>query len=247
LDLGIDGRRAAVPGASQGLGFETARSLAEEGVQVAICGRDAARIEAAAKQIGPRAVPIVAEVSDPEGAVGFVERAREALGGIDILIANTGGPPPGAAADVEVEQMRAALDLSLLAMMALCQETVPAMREAGWGRVVGITSIGVREPLSAMVYSNTARAGLTGYLKTLAGEVAADGVTVNSLLPGGHDTERLRSLMGEHMEAMSATIPARRLGRAADFGKIAAFLCSEHAGYLTGTTIPVAGGAQSGL
>jgi 3-oxoacyl-[acyl-carrier protein] reductase len=242
MDLGIGGRRAAVAASSRGLGFATARALAAEGVQVAICGRDAETLTVAAATIG--AVPIVADVSNADGAGGFVRDAREALGGIDILVANAGGPPPGRFADVSDPQEYArAFELSCLSTIAMCAEAVPGMQAEQWGRVVAITSIAVRQPIPYLILSNTARAGLTGFLKTLAREVAPDGVTVNSLQPGLHDTERLRALGGTD----TSGIPAGRLGEADEFGAIAAFLCSEHAAFLTGAAIPVDGGAYAGL
>jgi 3-oxoacyl-[acyl-carrier protein] reductase len=242
MDLGISGRRAAVAGASRGLGFATARALAAEGVQVAICGRDDKTLGDAARKIG--AIPIVADVSTADGAAAFVRAARDELGGIDILVANGGGPPPGRFADVSDPQEYArAFEVSCLSTIAMCAESVPTMQAQQWGRVVAITSIAVRQPIPYLILSNTARAGLTGFLKTLAREVAPDGVTVNSLQPGLHDTERLRSL-----GAADATgIPAGRLGAAAEFGAVAAFLCSEHAAFLTGAAIPVDGGAYGGL
>jgi len=242
MELGISGRRAAVAAASRGLGFATARALAAEGVQVAICGRDAATLRDAAQQIGAR--PIVADVSTAEGAAGFVRAARDELGGLDILVANGGGPPPGRFADVSDPQEYArAFELSCLSTIAMCAESVPTMQAQQWGRVVAITSIAVRQPIPSLILSNTARAGLTGFLKTLAREVAPDGVTVNSLQPGSHDTERLRSLGA----ADTTGIPAGRLGTAAEFGAVAAFLCSEHAAFLTGAAIPVDGGVYGGL
>jgi len=242
MDLGISGRRAAVAAASRGLGFATARALADEGVQVAICGRDAQTLRDAAQQIG--ATPIVADVSTAEGAAAFVRAARDELGGLDILVANGGGPPPGRFADVSDPQEYArAFELSCLSTIAMCAEAVPTMQAQQWGRVVAITSIAVRQPIPYLILSNTARAGLTGFLKTLAREVAPDGVTVNSLQPGSHDTERLRSLGAADVTG----IPAGRLGTAAELGAIAAFLCSEHAGFLTGAAIPVDGGVYGGL
>ncbi len=242
MELGISGRRAAVAAASRGLGFATARALAAEGVQVAICGRDPETLTVAATQIG--AIPIVADVSNADGAGGFVRDAREALGGIDILVANAGGPPPGRFADVSDPQEYArAFELSCLSTIAMCAEAVPGMQAGQWGRVVAITSIAVRQPIPYLILSNTARAGLTGFLKTLAREVAPDGVTVNSLQPGLHDTERLRALGGTD----TSGIPAGRLGEPDEFGATAAFLCSEHAAFLTGAAIPVDGGAYAGL
>jgi 3-oxoacyl-[acyl-carrier protein] reductase len=243
MDLGIAGRRAAVAAASRGLGFGTAAALAAEGVAVAICSRDRETIEAAAGEIGDQATPLVADVSTVAGARDFVEQAASALGGIDILVTNAGGPPPGNFASTPVGDYPAALELNLLSVIAMCEASVPAMQAQGWGRVVAITSISVRQPIPYLILSNTARAGVTGFLKTLAREVAADGVTVNSLQPGLHDTERVRSLG----EPDPSGVPAGVLGSPADFGSIAAFLCSDHARFVTGAAIPVDGGAYAGI
>ncbi len=243
MDLGIAGRRAAVAAASRGLGFGAATALAAAGVRVAICARDRERVEAAARLLGDDAVPIAADVGSVGGARGFVEQAQAALGGIDILVTNAGGPPPGTFGTLDVEDYLAAIELNCLSVIAMCDAAVPGMRAQGWGRVVAITSIAVRQPIPYLILSNTARAGATGFLKTLAGEVAADGVTVNSLQPGLHDTDRVRALG----EPDTSAIPAGTIGSAADFGAVVAFLCSEHARYLTGTAIPVDGGAYGGL
>ncbi len=247
MNFGIEGRRAAVAAASSGLGFATARALADEGVTVAICSRSRERIEAAAAEIGPRAVPLVADVSTEEGAAGFVRDARDALGVVDILLCNGGGPPPGNFASTPPEAYRAAIELNCLTYIAMCHEAVPAMREHRWGRVIAITSVGVRQPIAGLILSNVARSGLTAFLKTLAREIAGEGVTVNSLQPGFHDTERLRALYGGDLDATRAGIPAGVLGDPADFGRVAAFLCSESASFVTGTAIPVDGGAHTGL
>jgi 3-oxoacyl-[acyl-carrier protein] reductase len=242
MQLGIQGRRAAVAAASRGLGLATAEALRAEGAEVAICGRSAETVEAAAARTG--LVPIVADVSTAEGAAGFVREAREALGGIDILVANAGGPPPGRFADVtDPAEYARAFELNCLSTIAMCGEAVPAMQAQQWGRVVAITSIAVRQPIPYLILSNTARAGVTGFLKTLAREVAPDGITVNSLQPGLHDTERIRSLGEPDLSA----IPAGRLGTAEEFGALAAFLCSEQAAFVTGAAIPVDGGAFAGL
>ena len=184
MDLGITGKRAAVAAASKGLGYAVAEALVAEGAQVAVCGRHTDTIEAAASQLGDTVVPLVADVSTPAGAEGFVRDARAALGGVDILVANVGGPPPGTFASVSVDQYLEAFELNCHSTIAMCYEAVPEMRERKWGRVLAITSIAVRQPIPTLILSNTARAGLTGFLKTLAREIAADGVTVNSLLPG---------------------------------------------------------------
>ncbi len=246
MDLGIAGRRAAVAASSKGLGLAVAHALAAEGVRVAICGRHEDSVDAAAAGIGRGAVPIVADVSTVAGASGFVRAARAALGGVDILVPNAGGPPPGTFSTVTVDQYREAFELNCQSTIAMCYEAVPAMREQGWGRVVAITSIAVRQPIPTLILSNTARAGVTGFLKTLAREVAGDGVTVNSLLPGLHATDRITTLHGSEGNP-AAGVPAGFIGDPADFGRVAAFVCSEHARYLTGTAIAVDGGVDAAL
>jgi 3-oxoacyl-[acyl-carrier protein] reductase len=243
MDLGIADRRAAVAASSRGLGFGTAAALAAEGVRVALCSRDRDSIEAAAREIGDLAVPLVADVGTVDGARSFVDAAAAALGGVDILVTNAGGPPPGNFESTPLDAYRAALELNLLSVVAMCDAAVPAMRERRWGRVLAITSISVRQPIPYLILSNTARAGATGFLKTLAREVAADGVTVNSLQPGLHDTERVRALG----DADTSGVPAGRLGTAEEFGAVAAFLCSEHAAFVTGAALPIDGGAHGGL
>jgi 3-oxoacyl-[acyl-carrier protein] reductase len=247
MDLGLQGRTAAVAGASSGLGLASARALAAEGARVAICARTAERVADAAASIGHGAVPIVADVSTVEGAAGFVAAAVDALGSVDILVPNAGGPPPGTFESTDIDAYLPALQLNLLSTVAMCKAAVPAMQARGWGRVVAITSISVRQPIATLILSNTARAGVTGFLKTLALEVAADGVTVNSVQPGLHATERLRALHGGDVAAAAAGVPARRVGDPADLGAVVAFLCSDHARFITGAAIPVDGGAHSGL
>lgn len=247
MDLGIAGKLAAVAAASSGLGLATARALSEEGVRVAICGRDRARIQKAAASLGHDAVALVADVSTTEGAQHFIERSRVALGGLDILVTNAGGPPAGNFASTDVDAYPDALSLNLLSVVAMCKEAVPAMREQKWGRILAITSISVRQPLPGLILSNTARAGVTGFLKTLAREIASDGVTVNSLQPGIHETRRVTELFGGDLTGLSRDIPAGVLGDAGRFGRIAAFLCSESASFVTGAAVPVDGGAYSGL
>lgn len=247
MELGIEGRTAAVAAASRGLGFATAQALAQEGVRVAICGRDEKSVDAAASKIGAGAVGLACDVSTPEGAQRFVEQAHATLGTIDILVANCGGPPPGAAGNADHGVLESAIQANLLSMIAMIHAALPGMRERNWGRVLAITSQSAREPLPFMVHSNTARAGLTAFLKTLAREVAADGITVNSILPGGHDTERVRELGGPAIDSLVTRSPVGRLGDAEDFGHVAAFLCSRWTANLTGTTLLVDGGSSEGL
>jgi 3-oxoacyl-[acyl-carrier protein] reductase len=243
MDLRIAGRRAAVAAASAGLGYASAAALAAEGARVTICGSNEDRARAAAERIG--AEHLVADLTRPDEAAGFVERASAAMGGLDILVTNGPGPAPGTALDTPPEAYPAALDTSLLSVLRMCLTAVPGMRSAGWGRIVAITSLGVRQPYPNLVLSTTARAGLTGFLRTLAREVAADGVTVNSVQPGYHATARARATSGENPDLSG--IPANRMGEAADFGSVVAFLCSEQANFVTGVAVPVDGGAYQAL
>lgn len=247
MDLGLTGRRAAVAAASSGLGYAAAAALIAEGASVTICGSDGRRAKAAAQRLGPAALWVVADLSDPDGSEQFVRDARDRMGGVDILVANAPGPPPGTFAQVGAEDYPRALDLNLLSVVRMCLAAVPAMRERQWGRIVAITSIAVRQPIANLILSNTARAGATGFLKTLAREIARDGVTVNSVQPGLHETERVGAVYGEGLAAAIETIPARALGRPADFGATIAFLCSEHARYITGVGLPVDGGVYQAL
>lgn len=240
MDLGLSGRRAAVAAASAGLGFESARALAAEGARVAICGRDRARIDDAAARIGSGCVPLVVDVGDAAGGAAFIAAATEALGGLDIVVANAGGPPGGTFESTPVEAYEPALDLNLLSVVGMAKAAIPAMRAAGWGRFVAITSISVRQPIANLILSNTSRAGVTGFLKTVAREVAADGVTVNTVQPGLHATDRVTSLYG-------GDVPPGAIGDPADFGAVVAFLCSEQARFVTGAHLQVDGGAYGGL
>lgn len=250
MDLGISGRRAAVAASSAGLGFGTAQALAAEGVRVALSGRDESRLASALSAItdaGGDAVAIPADVSTIEGATRFIAEVQEALGGIDILVPNAGGPPLGTFASTALDAYALALELNLLSAVAMCHAVVPEMQRNGWGRVVAITSVAVRQPIAEIILSNTARTGLTGFLKTLALEVARDGVTVNSVQPGSHATDRLLNNFGGDLSAVAAVTPTGEVGRAEDFGAVVAFLCSDHARFITGAALPVDGGAYRGL
>lgn len=247
MELGLQGKRAAVAAGSAGLGLGVARALVRKGARVVICGRDQARLaDAAASLDSPDVVTVVADVGSTEGATAFIVEATERLGGLDIVVPNAGGPPAGSFASTDLDAYPEALALNLLSTVAMCKAAVPAMCDQGWGRVVAITSMTVRQPSPALILSNTARAGATAFLKTLATEVARRGVTVNSLQPGLHLTDRLAHL-GVTPEQLISTVPMHELGDPDDFGAIAAFLCSDHARFVTGVAIPVDGGAFSGL
>ncbi len=235
-----------VAASSMGLGRETARALLEAGCEVVVSGRDAGRLDEATAEIGG-GTPIVADLSSADAGVALVEAATEALGGVDILVTNNGGPPPGNFESTDIEAYQGALDMNLLSMLAMCKTAIPAMREQKWGRVLAITSVSVRQPIPTLILSNTARAGLTAFLKTTALEVAADGVTVNTIQPGLHATDRLLGLYEGNSDAIAASVPAQAIGDAGDFGRIAAFMCSEHAKFMTGVSVPVDGGAHAGL
>ena len=246
MDLGLSGKRAAVAASSSGLGYASAEALAAEGVRVAICGRDKARIEEAASNVGANATPLVADVSTTEGATAFVAAAQEALGGLDILVTNGGGPPPGDFASTPLDAYADALELNLLSVVAMCYAAVPAMQAQQWGRVVAITSIAVRQPRHDLILSNTARTGATGFLRTLAREVAKDGVTVNSVLPGIHATARMAELYPSMAEAARG-VPSGVVGEPADFGQVVAFLCSQQARHVTGVAMQIDGGTYAAL
>ncbi len=245
MDLGIVGRRAAVAAASEGLGFATAAALREAGVEVAICGRNPDKIGAAADRIG--ATAIVIDVGSDAGGRSFVEQAAIALGGpIDILVPNAGGPPMGGIEIVDAESVTAALELNLLSTIGMCSAAIGHMREQRWGRIVAITSITARQPIPGIALSNITRPAVTGYLKTLALAVAAHGITVNSAQPGLHATARMGAVDPTTL-APPAGVPAGAWGRAEDFGRVVAFLCSEPACYITGVGLPIDGGMMSAL
>jgi 3-oxoacyl-[acyl-carrier protein] reductase len=246
MDLGIVGRRALVAASSSGLGLATARALVDAGCSVVISGRNADRLATAASEL-EGSVTVVADVSTPAGAEALVTEAIVALGGVDILVTNAGGPPPGRFADTDVDQYAAALDLNLMSVVAMCKAAVPPMQERGWGRVVAITSISVRQPIAELILSNTARSGATAFLKTMASEVAGDGVTVNSVQPGYHATARLLDVYGPGIDELADQLPTKTVGDADDFGRVCAFLCSESAKFITGVALPVDGGINKGL
>lgn len=225
-----------------------------EGVSVAVCGRDRGRLEAAVEDLrgrataGARVLGFEVDLSSPEAAASFVLDAAAGFDApVDILVANAGGPPAGNFDTTDLDGYRYALELNFLSTVAMCRAAVPPMREQRWGRVVAVTSVGARQPITDLFASSAARAAVTSFLKNLATEVAADGVTVNSLQPGLHRTARVEHLGGEHAERMAAGVPAGRFGDPDDFGAIATFLCSEQAGFVTGTGLAVDGGTSRSL
>ena len=246
MDLKLSGKRAIVAASTKGLGFATARALLAEGCTIVINGRDAATLSEAATRL-PGAIPVVGDVSSPQGASAFIDAAVDALGGIDILITNAGGPPVGNFASTPLASYAPAIDLNLMSIVAMCQRAVPYMQAQGWGRIVAITSYSVRQPIANLILSNTARAGATAFLKTLALEIAGDGITVNSVQPGLHATQRLTSIYGDDLTNVARDVPTGVLGDPDDFGAIVTFLCSDQAKFVTGSALAVEGGAYKGL
>lgn len=252
MDLGISGRVALVTGGSAGLGLAVARALAAEGARIALNARDPARLDAAAavvrEETGAEVRAFPGDVGAPGGGGAILAQVVRTFGRVDILVANAGGPPAGAWDAHEAAAWRHALDLNLLSTIDLCRAAVPGMVARKWGRVLAITSFVARQPAPGLILSTTARAGLLGFLKSLADEVAAAGVTVNALCPGYFLTDRLRQLAGPKgelrstLDAIAAGIPARRIGEPSELGNVVCFLASERAGYVTGTAIPVDGG-----
>jgi 3-oxoacyl-[acyl-carrier protein] reductase len=248
MDLGLDGRVALVTGASRGIGFGIARELAAEGAQVAISSRSPGRIEAAASEIGAR--PYVYDSADLDAAPALLQRVQAELGPLDVLVTNTGGPPQGPPLDIPREAWEAAHRELVLAPMALIELAVPGMRERGFGRILNVAAAAVREPRGNLILSSAHRSGALAAFKTLARELAGDGITFNTLLPGRIATDRLVELFGSLEEAETRAVdevPAGRLGSVEEMAAAAAFLCSERAGYITGVALLVDGGLTQGV
>ena len=241
MDLGIEGKVALVTGASKGLGLGVATALANEGATVAIASRSEERIQSAAARIGAR--PFVHDTADAASAQALVDRVQDELGPVDILVANSGGPPASPdALSFSHDQWRSAYELLLLGALALIEAVLPGMRERGWGRVLSLSSSVVREPSPVLVLSAAHRAGLLAALKTIARQVAPDGVTINTLLPGLIATDRIKELGADSPDRVAA-LPVGRLGTVEEFAAAGAFLCSQPAAYITATTLLVDGGA----
>jgi 3-oxoacyl-[acyl-carrier protein] reductase len=252
MDTGLKGKTALVPGSSAGIGLAVARSLAAEGANVVLAGRRGELVREEAAQL-PSAVGIEIDLASDDAPSELVRQAEESFGHVDVLVLNSGGPPPGGAAELSDDQVVTAVHQLLVQHQRLVSLVLPGMRERGWGRVVAVGSSGMQQPIERLALSNIARAGLAGYLKTLAGEVAADGVTVNMVLPGRIDTDRVGVIdsnaaqrMGitpEEARAQSeATIPAGRYGSPDEFAAVVTFLASTAASYVTGEQVRCDGG-----
>ncbi|MBB5221115.1 3-oxoacyl-[acyl-carrier protein] reductase [Amaricoccus macauensis] len=254
MDLGIRGKRAIVCAASKGLGRGCAEALAAEGVDLVINARGAEALDATAEAIraahGVSVTAVAGDIATEAGRAAVLEAA----GDVDILVTNAGGPPPGIWSDWSRDDFIRALDANMLTPIALMQAVLPGMIDRHWGRVVNITSGAVRSPIPALGLSNTARTGLTGFVAGTSRQVAPDGVVINNLLPGIHDTDRATALdtgvskaEGIDIDAArrkrQATIPARRYGTPEEFGAACAFLCSQYAGFIVGQNLLLDGGA----
>ena len=254
MDLGIKGKRALVCASSKGLGRGCAEALAAAGVNLVLNARGADALEATAaairEQYGVEVITVAADVATEDGRAALLAAA----GDVDILVNNAGGPPPGMWSDWDRDDFIAALDANMLAPIALMKALMPGMIDRGWGRVVNITSGSVKAPIPQLGLSNSARAGLTGYVAGTSRQVAQYGVNINNMLPGIHATDRADSLDAGVAKAQGidiaaataqrqATIPARRYGTSAEFGAMCAFLCSQHAGFIVGQNIVLDGGA----
>jgi 3-oxoacyl-[acyl-carrier protein] reductase len=257
MDLGIRGRVALVGGASRGLGRAVAEELAAEGVDLVLCARQEAPLRDAADAIarasGVRALACAADLGDPAQTTRVIDAALGTFGKVDILVTNTGGPPPGPFESHSRETWQRSVDQLLHSVLDLTRGVLPGMKERRWGRIINVTSITVKQPVDNLVLSNSIRAAVTGAARTLANEVAPFGITVNNVLPGYTRTQRVEELAernaaargGSTADAFAAwerEIPMGRLGEPREFAALVAFLASERASYITAASIPVDGG-----
>lgn len=262
MDYGLTGKIALVTAASKGLGQASALGLAREGCDLVICSRDEAAIRATADQIrqetGRKVLALAADVSQPDQIERVIAATMETYGGVDILVANTGGPRPGRFMEMSDADWQGAFANLLMSAVRLTRAVIPSMQARGGGRVLYITSSSVKQPIPNLILSNALRAAVTGMAKTLSAEVARDGITVNCVAPGRIDTERVRSLDANEarrsgkdveavLEASTGQIPAGRYGTPEEFGNTVVFLASQAAAYLTGSTILVDGGSVKSL
>lgn len=262
MDLGLRGKVALVAAASKGLGRAIAEELAAEGASLVMCARGKEALDKAVEAIhsssGVKVIGIAADVSRPEDVARVVRLGVERFSRIDILVTNAGGPPFGMFESLSPEMWDDAVRLTLLSTVNFCRAVVPGMRERKWGRIINVTSISVKQPVNGLMLSNSLRAGVTGFAKTLANEVARDGITVNNILPGHTRTQRAVDLtkataarqgisFDEAVRKREAEIPMRRTGEPREFAALAAFLASDRASYITGTSIQVDGGWIKGL
>jgi 3-oxoacyl-[acyl-carrier protein] reductase len=258
VNLGLDGKAALVCGASRGLGRAIAAELAAEGASLALCSRDPERLAAAASELGADVLAVPADLAVAGEPTRVVEAVVERFGKLDVLVANTGGPPAGTHDTLSLEDWDRATALLLRSVVELTTAALPGMKKRGWGRILAVTSVAVKQPVDNLILSNSLRAAVTGYAKTLAREVAPHGITVNTILPGYTATERVTELnranaeregvdLEEVQARLEASIPLGRLAEPEEFAALAAFLASERASYITGGAFAVDGGWLRGL
>jgi 3-oxoacyl-[acyl-carrier protein] reductase len=245
VELGLQGRVALVTAASRGLGLASAVALVEEGASVLVCGRGKDAVETAHGVLqahaahGAESAAVVADVTDPQSPAWLVQETVDRFGGLDVLVANAGGPPAGRALEVDDAAMEAAIEANLLTSVRLARAAVPHLGVREWGRICFITSYSVKQPIPTLALSNTARVGLWAWAKTAAADLADGGITLNLACPGPHATERMAELGGGG--------GGIRMGEPADFGRVVAFLCSKPAGFVNGAAIVIDGGATLAL
>lgn len=257
MNLGLNGKVALVTAASRGLGKAVALELSHEGAKVAICARREDKVLAAAEDISARTngevAGFAADVTDGHQVKELVDAVRERFGPIEILVPNAGGPPGGTISEFKADDYRAAVELNLMSTINLCYAVLPHMRENRWGRIVAITSVSSRQPLDHLVLSNTARAGVLGFIKSLSNHVAAEGITVNAVCPGYTKTERIKELakmyadsgkgtLDDYYRKVEVDVPMKRMGTVEEFAAVVTFLVSERASYVTGVALPIDGG-----
>lgn len=262
MDLNLTGKVAVVSGASKGLGFAIAKTLSSEGAKVAICARTLETLEGAATSIidatGGEVYWHVADVSKPEEGARFVQEAAERLGSVEILVNNAGGPPSTTFLEATDEMWQAGFELNFKSAVSMTRAAVPFMQAKGWGRVINVTSVSVKQPIPGLILSNAIRAGLIGMAKTLSDELAPLGILVNNVCPGYTATERLQELaqgiadskgtsVQRVLEQWKEMIPLGRIGDPEELANLVTFLASERASYITGATIQVDGGRYRGL
>ncbi len=257
MDLGLKDKVALVAASSKGLGRACAEAMAQEGAKVTLCARDEMALNKTKADIiaatGAEVLAVVADMTNPHDIETVVQQTVEQFGGLHILVTNAGGPPAGFFADFDDAQWQSAFDLSMMSGVRLIRAALPHMQAAKWGRIINITSISVKEPVDNLVLSNAIRPGVHGLAKTLSNQLAADNITINNVMPGYTQTDRINNLVAatvqrsgkseaEVLADLGKPIPAGRIGQPEEFGALVAFLASEKASYITGVSIPADGG-----